>query len=249
MYAVRRGKGAGFDEARPWREQDGFEVHRQFISRLGAAGTVVVGGSLTNGEVLLVFDVDTPDDVHAALADDPWTVFDIAPVTSIEAWGRPVLSPALSDQALVMLPVARVAGGRSQRIDDDWGDVEATIVIDDRFEEDAIAGLGDFSHIDVVFVFDQIDEAAVTVDARHPRGNHDWPAVGIFAQRASARPNRIGVTTCELVGVEGRSIRVRGLDAIDATPVIDIKPHVREFEPRGDVAQPVWMTELMSGYW
>ena len=75
------------------------------------------------------------------------------------------------------------------------------------------------------------------------------PLVGIFAQRAKARPNRIGITTCELVSVEGLVVTVRGLDAIDGSPVLDIKPHVREFGPRTAVEQPEWIGELMQEYW
>ena len=66
-----------------------------------------------------------------------------------------------------------------------------------------------------------------------PRGNPAWPLVGILAQRARARPNRIGVSTCELLGVDGLTVRVRGLDAIDGTPVLDLKPYIVEFAPRG----------------
>ena len=148
-----------------------------------------------------------------------------------------------------MTPVAVVRGGRAEAIDDDWGGVEATVVLDDRFPADALAGLEEFSHLDVVFVFDRVDPDQVTVGARHPRGNTDWPAVGIFAQRAKARPNRIGVTTCDLLAVEGRTVRVRGLDAIDGTPVLDLKPHLVEFGPRGEVREPDWVRELMAGYW
>jgi tRNA-Thr(GGU) m(6)t(6)A37 methyltransferase TsaA len=148
-----------------------------------------------------------------------------------------------------MIPVAVVRGGRVEAIDDDWAAVEATIVLDDRFPPDALAGLEDFSHLDVVFVFDKVTPEAVTVGARHPRGNTGWPAVGIFAQRAKARPNRIGVTTCDLVAVDGRTLTVRGLDAIDGTPVLDLKPHVVEFGPRGEVREPTWIKELMAGYW
>jgi tRNA-Thr(GGU) m(6)t(6)A37 methyltransferase TsaA len=147
-------------------------------------------------------------------------------------------------------PIGHVASARSARIDDDWGSVESVIHLDgDRFTTDSVAGLDEFSHIEVIFLLDQFDEAKVTVGARHPRGNEAWPKVGIFAQRASSRPNRLGVTTCELVGVDGLDVRVRGLDAIDATPVLDIKPHVCEFDPRGDVRQPSWASELMAGYW
>ena len=146
-------------------------------------------------------------------------------------------------------PVAVVRGGRAEAIDDDWGGVEATIVLDDRFPADALAGLEEFSHLDVIFVFDQVDPESVNVGARHPRGNTDWPAVGIFAQRAKARPNRIGVTTCDLVSVDGRVVTVRGLDAIDGTPVLDLKPYLPGFGPRGDVREPTWSAELMRGYW
>jgi tRNA (Thr-GGU) A37 N-methylase len=87
------------------------------------------------------------------------------------------------------------------------------------------------------------------VGARHPRGNRSWPRVEIFAQRASSRPNRLGTTICELLAVHGLDVRVRGLCAIDGTPVLDIKPHMREFAPRGPVRQPRWVSELMEGCW
>lgn len=155
----------------------------------------------------------------------------------------------MADDTISMRPIAVVRGGRVEAIDDDWGDVEATIELDVRFPPDALAGLDAFSHLDVVFVFDQVDPDSVNVGARRPRGNPDWPEVGIFAQRARARPNRIGVTTCDLVGVDGRTLTVRGLDAIDGTPVLDVKPHLREFGPRGEVREPDWVRELMAGYW
>ncbi len=148
-----------------------------------------------------------------------------------------------------LLPIGRVRGGRVEPIDDNWGSVEATIVLDGGLPEDSLAGLLEFSHIEVVFIFDKVDETRVVTGARHPRGNPDWPQVGIFAQRAKARPNRIGITTCEIVSVSGRSIVVRGLDAIDGTPVLDLKPYMHEFGPRTAVRQPAWATELMLGYW
>jgi tRNA (Thr-GGU) A37 N-methylase len=85
--------------------------------------------------------------------------------------------------------------------------------------------------------------------ARHPRGNKDWPEVGIFAQRAKDRPNRLGVTVCQVLSIEESTIRVSGLDAIDGTPVVDIKPWMAEFGPRGQVVQPEWSSELMKDYW
>lgn len=156
--------------------------------------------------------------------------------------------PMSSVHALTAIGV--VASPRREPLDDDWGDVVSTITLDaDRFGAEVLAGLSDFSHIDVVFVFDQVDESKVNLGARHPRNRNDWPLVGIFAQRAKARPNRLGVTTCELVSVDGISVEVRGLDAIDGTPVLDIKPHVIEFGPRTEVVQPQWISELMEHYW
>lgn len=154
----------------------------------------------------------------------------------------------MSDE-FVVRPIGRVDGGRDEVRDDEWGAVEAAIVLDERFPADALAGLETFSHVEVVFVFDRVDEAGVNVGARHPRNNTDWPAVGIFAQRAKARPNRIGLTTCEIVRVDGRRVVVRGLDAVAGTPVLDLKPYMVEFAPRGPVHQPAWSSELMAGYW
>jgi tRNA-Thr(GGU) m(6)t(6)A37 methyltransferase TsaA len=148
-----------------------------------------------------------------------------------------------------MEPVGYVSSSRTEPIDDDWDAVAASITLTDSFEPESLQGLAEFSHVEVVYVFDQVDPASVQTGVRHPRSNPDWPEVGIFAQRAKMRPNRIGVTVCALLGVDGRTLTVRGLDAIDGTPVLDLKPYLREFGPRGEVHQPSWATELMAGYW
>ena len=150
---------------------------------------------------------------------------------------------------IVMDVVARVHGGRVENRDDDWGAVEADVVLAADLPETAYAGLDAFSHAVIVFHFDMIDPETIVTGARRPRGNPNWPEVGIFAQRGSPRPNRIGVTTVEIVAVEGRRLRVRGLDAIDGTPVLDIKPVMRGFEPRGPVREPAWAAEIMKDYW
>ena len=151
---------------------------------------------------------------------------------------------------VAMWPIGSVESPRTEAIDDDWGGVESTIRLDpSRFASDVLAGLDDFSHLDIVYFFDRVDESTINLGSRHPRNRSDWPLVGIFAQRAKARPNRLGVTTCELLRVSNLSVVVRGLDAIDGTPVLDIKPHVREFQARTPVRQPEWISELMSNYW
>jgi tRNA-Thr(GGU) m(6)t(6)A37 methyltransferase TsaA len=145
--------------------------------------------------------------------------------------------------------IGSVASSRSEAIDDDWGEVTATITLVAPFDERSLAGLDEFSHVEVVFLFDRVDPDGVCLHARRPRGNPEWPETGIFAQRAKDRPNRIGLCTCELVRVDGASIVVRGLDAIDGTPVLDVKPYMDEFAPRGTVRQPAWSHELMRDYW
>lgn len=145
-------------------------------------------------------------------------------------------------------PVGYVSSSRANPDDDNWDAETASITLVEPFDSRALMGLDSFSHCVVVYVFDKAvwDESRMS---RHPRGNPDWPEVGIFAQRAKDRPNRIGVTVCRVLAVEGTNLRVSGLDAIDGTPVIDIKPWMEEFGVRGDVSQPAWATELMRGYW
>jgi tRNA (Thr-GGU) A37 N-methylase len=150
----------------------------------------------------------------------------------------------------VLEAVGYVRGGRAEAIDDDWGASRARIELDGgRFTADAVAGLADFSHAEIIFVFDRVGEDEVEHGARHPRGRADWPRVGIFAQRGRNRPNRLGSCMCRIVAVEGLHLDVEGLDAIDGTPVLDIKPVLRGFLPRGEVREPIWAAEIMKDYW
>lgn len=152
--------------------------------------------------------------------------------------------------AFAIEAVGHVRGGREEAIDDDWGPSRARIEIDPaRFGREVLFGLADFTHAEIVFVFDRVDEGKINTSARRPRNNPDWPLVGIFAQRGKARPNRLGVSVCRIVAVDGLTLDVEGLDAIDGTPVVDIKPVLRGFLPRGEVREPAWASELMEGYW
>jgi len=151
--------------------------------------------------------------------------------------------------AISIVSIGTVHSSRTEPTDDDWDRETMVIRLFEDFDESALWGLDAFSHIEVVYAFHLVDSGTVEVGARRPRGNPDWPQVGIFAQRGKNRPNRLGVTTCAVLGVEGRTVTVRGLDAIDGTPVIDIKPYMKEFGPRGPLRQPEWATELMHGYW
>jgi tRNA (Thr-GGU) A37 N-methylase len=98
-----------------------------------------------------------------------------------------------------MHPIGLIRSPRTEPIDDDWGAVVSRVALDtEQFTAGSLRGLEHFSHIDVVYVFDRVDQGSFERAARRPRNNPDWPAVGVFAQRNKRRPNRIGVSTCEL---------------------------------------------------
>ena len=145
--------------------------------------------------------------------------------------------------------IAFVKNIRAEIQDDHWGDVVSVIELDSAVSEEALFQIESFSHAEIVFYFHLVDENKIETGARHPRNNQSWPKVGIFAQRGKNRPNRLGVTTVKILKREGRQLFVQSLDAIDGTPVLDIKPVIKEFLPREEIRQPVWATELMKNYW
>lgn len=147
-------------------------------------------------------------------------------------------------------PIGYVRSSRKVVEDDGWDAIPTRIELDPaELSPDATLGLETFSHVEVVFLFDRVTEDTICRASRHPRGREDWPVTGILAHRAKDRPNRIGLTVCRLVAVDGLTIEVAGLDAIDGTPVLDIKPYMSVFGPRGDVREPEWADELMAEYW
>ncbi|PZN97409.1 MAG: tRNA (N6-threonylcarbamoyladenosine(37)-N6)-methyltransferase TrmO [Alphaproteobacteria bacterium] len=147
-----------------------------------------------------------------------------------------------------MTAIGHVDGGRGPAEDDRWGGSRAAIILD-GLPDAALLGLDGFSHCEVIFVFDRLPEAEITIGARRPRGNPDWPLVGILAQRGRNRPNRIGVSICRVIAVAGSRLEVEGLDAIDGTPVLDIKPVLSGFLPRSVVREPDWARAIMADYW
>jgi len=146
-------------------------------------------------------------------------------------------------------PVAFVRASRTRAEDDFWGGERSRICLAEQMPSESLVGLESFSHVEVVFLFHQVAPEKITTGCRHPRNNTAWPTVGIFAQRGKNRPNRIGTTICRLLGCEARELHVAELDAIDGTPILDVKPVMREFLPREPVRQPAWSSELMERYW
>jgi len=142
-----------------------------------------------------------------------------------------------------------VRNSRKEISDDFWGGIRSEITLADKFTEDALKGIEEFSHLEIIFYFDKIDPEKIKLGSSHPRNNKAWPSVGIFAQRGKNRPNRIGLSVVKLVEVKNKTVIVTGLDAIEGTPVLDIKPVIKEFLPSEEIRQPVWASELMADYW
>ncbi len=109
---------------------------------------------------------------------------------------------------------------------------------------DALLGLDGYSHIFVLYWFDQNDTPEKRSVLRvHPRGNPDNPLTGVFACRAPTRPNLIGLTLCKVVSVADRAIQVDKIDALDGTPIVDIKPYIPSTDSAtGDVRMPDWLS-------
>lgn len=145
-------------------------------------------------------------------------------------------------------PIAFIRNDRREALDDHWDDVVSTVELASEVPSEALRGLDEFSHVEVVFLADWAEDVPPGPWTRRPRGNPEWPEVGVFAQRNKDRPNRILLTTVELDEVGERFVRVRGLDGIDGTPVLDIKPVFHWSVPRSEVRVAQWSEELGEQY-
>lgn len=103
---------------------------------------------------------------------------------------------------------------------------------------EALEGIESFSHLFVIFWMHEISDEERMTKKIHPRGRMDMPLVGIYATRTPHRRNPIGLTLVELLKVRGNILTVRGLDAFNGTPILDIKPF-----DRWDIAEPVRLPE------
>lgn len=146
-------------------------------------------------------------------------------------------------------PIAMVKNERTEVEDDFWGNVITLIELTDELEENSLSEIETFSHLEIIYYFDRVKDEKIQYGARHPRNNPDYPKVGIFAQRGKNRPNKLGASIVKLLKREGKTLFVSGLDAIDGTPVIDIKPVFKEFLPNEEIKQPQWSIDIMEDYW
>ena len=142
--------------------------------------------------------------------------------------------------------IGEVKSPVTEAVDMNWGEVVSEIVLQPEFAP-GLLGLGDFSHAMILTFLHEAEYDPEVHLRRHPQERQDMPLLGIFAQRARHRPNRIGVTACEIVEVTESSVKVRALDAINGTPVIDVKPYVPVYDKK-DATIPEWMEKMMKGY-
>jgi tRNA (adenine37-N6)-methyltransferase len=148
---------------------------------------------------------------------------------------------------ILIKPIGVVKNDRNESIDDNWSSFDSIIELTDDLPEECFDGIEHFSHLEIIFYFNK--STKTLIGSEHPRENKDYPKVGIFAQRKKDRPNHIGATIVNLVKRDGRRLTVKNLDAINGTPVIDIKPVFKEYLPLGELKQPDWSVELMKNYW
>lgn len=131
--------------------------------------------------------------------------------------------------------------------DNNWGSDVSKIILDEQYEH-GLTGLSDFSHLIVIYYLDKADFNMEKHLVRRPQGREDMPMVGIFSQRAKDRPNPIGITSVEILNINKNIITIKGLDAINNTPVIDIKPYYPMYDCKNNAVIPQWVIRLMEHY-
>jgi tRNA-Thr(GGU) m(6)t(6)A37 methyltransferase TsaA len=144
--------------------------------------------------------------------------------------------------AMSLRAIGRVSNGIKQPIRHGWRDVVSEITINSELTE-ALDGLDEFSHIIVLYWMHQLDPGRKLPLKVHPMGNQDLPLTGRLATRSPSRPNPVGQATVELLERRANVLRVKGLDAIDGTPVIDIKPYIPGYDSADNASAAKWMSQ------
>ena len=147
---------------------------------------------------------------------------------------------------IVMRPIGKVQNDVVNRKDVSWGEDTSSIVLEKEYVS-GLKGLEDFSHAIIFFFLDKAKYEKEKHLQRRPQNRDDMPLVGIFSQRGKDRPNRIGMTSVEIVSVSDDTLVVKGLDAVDGTPVLDIKPYYPVYDKK-DATVPEWVDRLMEHY-
>ncbi len=143
--------------------------------------------------------------------------------------------------------IGHVESSVKEQTDEQWGQVESRVVLHPDYHA-GLRGIEQFSHALIVTYLHEARFEPARHLVRRPRGLDSMPEVGIFAQRAKDRPNPLGITAVSIVGVEPGVLVVRGLDAIEGTPVIDVKPYYPAYDRVMSASVPEWVDRLMKDY-
>lgn len=150
-------------------------------------------------------------------------------------------------EEIKLTPIGFVSSPVTEQINENWGQVTSRILLQPEYIG-ALSGLGDFSHAIIITYLHQAHYEKEKHLQRRPRGLQSMPKVGIFSQRAKYRPNPIGVTAVKIISVGDSYVEVQGLDAINETPVLDIKPYYPHYDRVDSPKVPEWVNRLMEKY-
>ncbi|HEY5639534.1 MAG TPA: tRNA (N6-threonylcarbamoyladenosine(37)-N6)-methyltransferase TrmO [Dehalococcoidia bacterium] len=157
---------------------------------------------------------------------------------------QPEAFPDLPDVRLT--PIGYVRNRVREPMADGWADVESRVIIRPELT-DMLLGLGDYSHVVVVFWPHRVpDEVRGSKPQLHPRDDESYPLMGVLATRSQIRPNPLLVSPVPLLEIDGSVLRVRGLDAIDGTPVLDVKPYLPHHDAIPDARVPKWVEDAQA---
>ena len=149
-----------------------------------------------------------------------------------------------SQKMLTLRPIGHVENGVPAGEHVTWEEIDSRVVVYEPWVE-GLQGLEGFSHVVIIFWLDRPSDSETPVKV-HPQGEEDLPLVGLFATRAPMRPNPIGITTVRLLSLEGDTLHLRGLDAFDGTPVLDVKPYLTRGDLKAEASVPEWLHELWA---
>lgn len=147
---------------------------------------------------------------------------------------------------IVMQPIGYVHNDVETKKHSDWGKDVSVIRLKKEYRG-GLMGMESFSHAIILFYLDKAKFIPEKHLQRHPQNREDMPVVGIFSQRTKDRPNTIGLTSVSILSVDETTLTVKGLDAIDGTPVLDIKPYYPVYDKK-DATVPEWVDRLMEHY-
>lgn len=145
------------------------------------------------------------------------------------------------------MPIGMVHNAVEYKKDNSWGEDISEIILDESFSG-GLNGLLDFSHAIIIYYLDKANFIKEKHLQRRPQNREDMTLVGIFSQRGKDRPNQIGITTVQIISVEDTILTVKGLDAINGTPILDIKHYYPMYDCKENATVPEWVMTLMNDY-